>query len=114
MTNPQARELRALLWSWLLQVEQDLPEEPEPTGEDSSVEPTGDELRERALALLEYVREATGVLDAWSDRLIRVASKHGANNPEIGARLGVGKERIRRRLLREPGTCVGQSPTQLS
>lgn len=110
MTKSQAREIRALLWSWLVQVEQDLPEEP-----------TTGQQRERALQLLRNVREATDVLDAWADRLIRVASVHGAANPEIGAALGVGKEAIRRRLLREPRTITApmgvedqQEPTGLS
>lgn len=93
MTKSQARELRALLWSWL-------PEEPATDGE---VEPTTEEQQERALALLEQVREASEALDAWTERLIRVASAHGASNPAIGGALGVGKERIRRRLLKEPG-----------
>lgn len=96
MTKSQARELRALLWSWL-------PEEPSAT---ETVEPTTEEQRDRALALLEQVREATAALDAWTDRLVRVASVHGAPNPAIGAALGVGKEAIRRRLLKEPHTIT--------
>lgn len=94
MTNSQARELRRLIWSWL-------PQEPDDTG---STEPTTEEQRDCALALLELVREANAALDAWTDRLVRVASVHGATNPEIGEALGVKREAVRRRLLKEPGT----------
>lgn len=95
MTKSQARELRALIWSWLPEVED--------TGSD---EPSTDEQRECALGLLELVRAANEALDAWTDRLVRVAHVHGAGNPEIGAALGVKREAVRRRLLKEPGTIT--------
>jgi hypothetical protein len=91
----RARALRALVWSWL-------PEEPDDRCDVTTVEPTAEEQRATALALLEQVRDAQQFLATWTDRLIRVASDHGATNPEIGATLNVGKERIRRRLLKEP------------
>jgi hypothetical protein len=81
----RAQMLRRLLWAWL-------PEE-------LIAEDDGQAI---ALALLEQVREAGQMLDNWSGRLIRVASDNGATNPAIGAAVGVGKERIRRRLLKEP------------
>lgn len=94
-TAERARALRQLVWSWL-------PEEPALDSDEGTEEPTAAEQRAKALALLEQVRDAQQFLATWTDRLIRVASEHGATNPEIGAQLGVGKERIRRRLLQEP------------
>lgn len=91
----RARSLRRLVWSWL-------PEEPSTVVDETTEEPTADEQRAKALALLEQVRDAQQFLANWTDRLIRIASDNDATNPEIGARLGVGKERIRRRLLKEP------------
>jgi hypothetical protein len=95
VTRDQSRQLRALIWSWMPQDDDGLSEEP-----------TTDEQRERALALLDLVHAANDALDAWTDRLVRVAHLHGAGNPEIGAALGVGREAIRRRLLKEPGTIT--------
>lgn len=92
----RAQSLRRLVWSWL-------PEEPALDSDEGSMEPTAAEQRATALALLEQVRDAQQFLANWTDRLIRIASDNDATNPEIGARLGVGKERIRRRLLQEPG-----------
>jgi hypothetical protein len=102
----RARALRQLVWSWL-------PEEPdevfsgehlEPTASYDAVAevPTAAEQRAKALALLEQVRDAQQFLASWTDRLIRIAADNDATNPAIGAALGVGKERIRRRLLKEP------------
>lgn len=90
MTKDQARELRLLIWSWL-------PEEPDAP---DTEEPTDDENAQTALRLLELVREADDMLDMWTNKLVRVAHEHGADNPTIGAALGVGKEAIRRRLLK--------------
>lgn len=94
----RARSLRSLIWYWL-------PEEPEELSTSTQLEPTAAEQRATALALLEQVRDAQQFLAAWTDRLIRVASENDATNPAIGAALGVGKERIRRRLLKEPGSA---------
>lgn len=91
----RARALRQLVWSWL-------PQESE-TVTNVTVEPTAAETRAIALATLEQVRDAQQFLANWTDRLIRIAADHDASNAEIGARVGVGKERIRRRLLQEPG-----------
>lgn len=91
----RARSLRSLIWYWL-------PEEPTLEISNSTEEPTAAEQRATALALLEQVRDAQQFLATWTDRLIRVASENDATNPAIGAALGVGKERIRRRLLKEP------------
>lgn len=87
----QARQVRALLWSWLSVVEGNVEDEDTP-----------EVRREQALQLLRNVHQAKATLDSWSQRLIRIAAENGASNPEIGSALHVGKERIRRRLLREP------------
>lgn len=105
MTKSQARDLRALLFSWLPEEPDRSESTPDVDNINVSEEPTIEEQRDCVLALLEQVRESTAMLDRWADRLIRVASAKGATNPEIGAALGVGKERIRRRLLKEPGAA---------
>lgn len=95
MTKSQSRELLALIERWLA-------EEPDfPAGE----QPVTDASAQTALRLLEVIRDASDMLDAWSDRLVRVAHERGADNTAIGAALGVGKEAIRRRLLKEPGAA---------
>lgn len=113
----RARALRSLVWSWLpeepgasndapaeepAELSQPRQSEPPTVGDTTTVELTSAEKRATALAALEQVRDAQQFLANWTDRLIRIASDNDATNPEIGARLGVGKERIRRRLLQEP------------
>lgn len=84
MTRDRSVDLRGLIFGWLS-------EEPDYLDTD---DPTD------VLRLLAMIREANGVLDAWTDKLVRVAHEHGTDNPTIGAALGVGKEAIRRRLLK--------------